>query len=333
MKHRICVDDRWVSAHGISRYSTELISRIEHNFDIARIAQSCSISDPLSPWKLSAAIRGTRARAFWSPGFMPPARCPVPFVFTVHDLTHLHARGRFRSAYFHAVVRPLSRAAHRIATVSEFSRIEICAWTGLPAERVVVISNGVSAAYCPQGPRHAPGYPYLLYVGNHLPHKNLARVFKAFAASGCARDLRVLLTGDPNPELLQLAAGLGIAQHILFTGRVAETDLPAFYRGATALVLISTHEGFGLPVAEAMACGTPVLAANATSLPEIAGGAAVLTDPHRMEDISEGMRLIVYDTALRESCRARGLEQCRRFNWDRSAAQLSSVLAEIENPG
>jgi len=155
----------------------------------------------------------------------------------------------------------------------------------------------------------------------------------AFAASGCARELHFLLTGDPNPELLRLTTALGIGQQVLFTGRVAEADLPAYYRGAMALVLMSTHEGFGLPVAEAMACGTPVLAANATSLPEVAGGAAVLVMPDQVEEIAEGMRCIVFDTKLRESCRAKGLERCRRFNWDRSATQLSAVLAEVASPG
>lgn len=333
VKRQICVDDRWAPAHGISRYGSELVSRLGKKFEVVKIAQSCSISDPLSPWKLSAAIRGSNADVFWSPGFIPPARCPVPFVFTLHDLTHLHARGRFRSAYFNSIIRPLSRAAQKIITVSEYSRTEICDWTGRPPEQVVVIPNGVSAAYSPRGTRHSPGYPYLLYVGNHLPHKNLPQALKAFAALRCDRDLRFLITGNPNPELLQLAAVHGIARLVLFTGRVAEADLPAYYRGAMALVLISTHEGFGLPVAEAMACGTPVLAADATSLPEVAGGAAVLVQPDCVEEIAEGMRCIVFDTTLRESCRARGLEQCRRFNWDRSATQLSAVLAEIANPG
>lgn len=333
VKRQVCIDDRWAPAHGVSRYGSELVSRLEKEFEVTKIAQFCSISDPLSPWKLSAAIRGTNADVFWSPGFIPPARCPVPFVFTLHDLTHLHARGRFRSAYFNSVIRPLSRAAQKIITVSGYSRSQICAWTGRSPEHVIVISNGVSAAYNPHGPRHSPGFPYLLYVGNHLPHKNLRQALMAFAASGCARDLRFLLTGDPNHELLQLATALGIAQQVFFTGRVAEADLPSYYRGATALVLISRHEGFGLPVAEAMACGTPVIAANATSLPEVAGGAAVLVAPDRLEEIAEGMRCIIFDTKLRESCRARGLDQCKRFNWDRSAAQLSVVLTEAATPG
>jgi O-antigen biosynthesis alpha-1,2-mannosyltransferase len=328
MMHRICVDDRWASAHGISRYSRELLMRLESTFEMRKIAQNCSISDPLSPWKLSAEIRHCGADVFWSPGFVPPANCPVPYVLTLHDLTHIRARGRLRAAYFNLLVRPMSRAAQKIVTVSEFSRAEICEWAGLSPERVVLVPNGVSSNYIPNGPFHLPGYPYLFYVGNHMPHKNLRRILTAFAVSGLAKDLFFLLTGDADSGLSELVISLGIQNRVVFTGVVAEADLPAYYRGASAVVLVSTSEGFGLPVVEAMACGTPVLAARATSLPEVAGGAALLVDPYNIEEIADGMRRIVTEGTLRDSCRAKGLQQSSRFNWDQSAQILSAILVE-----
>lgn len=143
-----------------------------------------------------------------------------------------------------------------------------------------------------------------------------------------ARKAFFLLTGDGDWGLTELANSLGIQNRVLFMGNVAEANLPAYYRGAAAVALVSTHEGFGLPVAEAMACGTPVVAANAASLPEVAGGAAVLVDPYNIAAIADGMQRIVTDDGLRDSCRAKGLEQSRRFDWDRSAQILSAVLME-----
>lgn len=328
MKYRLCVDDRWASAHGISRYSTELIARLENDFEIARIAQKCSIQDPASPWKLSAAIRRANADIFWSPGFVPPASSAIPSVFTLHDLTHVHARGGFHAAYFNFVIRPLCRKAHKIITVSEYSRAEICQWAKLQQEQVVVIPNGVAESYKPDGDCYNPGFPYIFYVGNHMPHKNLKRAFQGFAKSKLAGEYHFLLTGDPNPELMRVATDLRIHGQVQFIGKVPESELPSYYRGATATILLSTNEGFGLPVVESMASGVPVLAANSTSLPEVAGGAALLVDPLQVDGIAEGMRRIVTDTDLRESCLSKGLDQSRRFNWDKSAEKLSSVLCE-----
>jgi glycosyltransferase involved in cell wall biosynthesis len=328
MNCRVCVDDRWASAHGISRYSTELISRIEAKLDIVKIARDCSIRDPLTPWKLTAAIRRAGADVFWSPGFVPPASRPLPFVFTIHDLTYVRAGGSLHRTYFNWIIKPLCRKAQKVVTVSEYSRAEICEWADLPAEQVSIVSNGVAATCNPDGPRYNPGFPYFLYVGNHLPHKNLERALRAFALSGLAGELCFLLTGDTQPELAQLATSLGIHKWVRFIGKVEESELPSYYRGATAAVLLSTHEGFGLPVVEAMASGIPVLAANATSLPEIAGGAAVLVHPLQVEEMADGMGRIATDGALREKCRRMGLEQSRRFNWDNSADQLTSILTE-----
>jgi glycosyltransferase involved in cell wall biosynthesis len=328
MRYRILTDDRWASAHGISRYGKELLCRLEEKFDVIRMEKTCSIQDPLAPWKMSAAIKKQLGDVFWSPGFIPPSFSPIPFVFTLHDLNYVRVGNRLHAAYFNFVVKPLCRRAAKIATVSEFSRSEICSWANLAPEKVVVIPNGVSRLYNPDGLQYHPGFPYLLYVGNHMPHKNLKCMLKAFAVSQLALEIRFLLSGDPEPELVKLAAGLGIKERVIFAGAIPERDLPAYYRGALAVTLLSTNEGFGLPVLEAMACGVPVLASRATSLPEIAGGAALLVDPFNVEEIAQGMRRIICDNELRTGCRQKGREQSRKFDWDQSANLLSSVLVE-----
>jgi glycosyltransferase involved in cell wall biosynthesis len=249
-------------------------------------------------------------------------------VFTLHDLNYVRVGSRLHATYFNVVILPFCRRAAKIATVSEFSRSEICDWAKLDSEQVVVIPNGVSRAYSPDGPCYQPRFPYFFYAGNHLPHKNLPRMLAAFAAAGLAGELRFLLSGNSEPELTQLADRLGIGDRLVFAGAIAESELPAYYRGALAVVFLSTNEGFGLPVLEAMASGIPVLAARATSIPEVAGEAALLVDPLSVEDIAEGMRRIVYESALRANCREKGLERSRRFDWDHSANLLSNVLAE-----
>lgn len=333
MKLRILVDDRWESAHGISRYCTELLARLDAVFDVVRISQTVSIRDPFGPWKLSAAIRSNNGVVFWSPGFIPPASSTIPFIFTLHDLTHLHTARMLRAAYFNLVIKPLCRKASKITTVSEFSKAEICEWASISDDRVVVIPNGVSRSFTPDGPIHKPGFPYFLYVGNHLPHKNLARAVEGFARADLEPETRFLLTGNPDPELMKLAARLGVQDRVQFAGVIPEERLPDYYRGALAVALLSTNEGFGLPVLEAMASGVPVLASDATSIPEIAGGAALLVDPLRVDAIAEGMTTIARNSELRILCRQKGLKQSRKFDWDRSAEQLKSVLVHAAEMG
>lgn len=259
---------------------------------------------------------------------MPPLSSPAPFVFTIHDLIHLHAAGGLRAAYYETVIRPLCRKAYKIVTVSEFSRNEICEWTGLSADHVVKVCNAVTEDFTPRGPAFSPGYPYLLYVGARKPHKNLRRVLQAFARSGLPGRCGLLLSGNPDGDLQRLAVGLQIANDVHFAGYIHEAELSSYYRGAIGVVMLSTYEGFGLPALEGMACGTPVLCSNTTSLPEVVGGAALLVDPESIEMMADGMQRIVHDETLRAELIRSGLLRCGIFNWDASASTLSELLKE-----
>jgi glycosyltransferase involved in cell wall biosynthesis len=321
-------DPRWSGPHGIGRFADEVVARLPDTRPLAIGARRLSLLDPLATTR---AVARLDSGVYFTPGFNPPLRAPVPFVFCIHDLIHLRFPAEstaVRRAYYRLVVAPAARRAASILTVSEFSRREILEWTGLPGERVVVVGNGVSAAFTPDGPRHAPGYPYFLYVGRREPHKNLPGLLAAFAASRSRADAKLLLTGDADSSTMDLAHRHGIAERISFAGTLDDSRLAAHYRGAIALAMPSFYEGFGLPMVEAMACGTPVLASNVTALPEIAGpGNALLVDPAREAAIREALDDLASDSVLRNDLGKRGLASAVQFSWASVGRQVAKQLA------
>jgi glycosyltransferase involved in cell wall biosynthesis len=331
----LLVDDRWQTG-GIKRFFQELVSRLDSRFAVSRLTDKWHLThplNPLSPLWLAREIGKRRPDVFWSPGFMSPVSSAVPFIFTVHDLIHVRAVRGLRAAYFESILRPLCKKAYKLVTVSEFSRNEICEWAGLPSDRVVRIYNAASGNFTPKGRKFFPGYPYLLYVGVRSGHKNLPRLLNAFSKSGLAGQCKLLFSGETDRELQTIAAGLGIGDCLEFAGTISDSELPSYYRGALGLVLVSTHEGFGIPPLEAMACGTPVLCSNTTSFPEVVGDAALLVDPANIEEIAAGMRTIVYEESLRKKLIAKGFQRCPLFSWDESSKILSNLLLEAANSG
>lgn len=332
---KLLVDDRW-NKSGIKRFYEELVIRIDPLFAVSRLTEGWHLTralNPLNPIWLAGELRRMRPDVFWSPGFMSPISSPVPFIFTVHDLIHARSARGVRAAYFQLVLRKLCKRAYKIVTVSEFSRNEICEWAGLSPDRVVRIYNAVSRSFTSDGWKFSPGYPYLLYVGVHTAHKNLHRTLQAFARSGLSSQCKLLFSGEQNPALRAAARELGIGDSLQFAGFISDADLPAYYRGALGLVMLSTYEGFGLPLLEAMACGTPVLCSNVTSLPEVAGDAAFMVNPIDIDEMADGIRRIVCDESLRTELIAKGLAHCLRFSWDESARELSNLLIEATETG
>jgi glycosyltransferase involved in cell wall biosynthesis len=299
-------DPRWSGPHGIGRFSDEVTSRLPEARPLQVGARRLSLLDPVATtW----AVTGLRSGVYFTPGFNPPLRAPIPFVFCIHDLIHLRFAAEstaLRRAYYRLVVGPAARRAFRVLTVSEYSRCEILEWTGLPGERVEVVGNGVSGSFRPDGPRHAPGFPYFLFVGRREAHKNLERLVAAHAASRCGREVRLLFTGDLDEE-----------------------QLAAHYRGAVALAFPSLYEGFGLPIVEAMACGTPVLTSGATAIPETAGkGNALFVDPLSVDAIAAGLDQLAEDATLRADLRQRGLARAGAFSWEQVAQKVGAVLKQ-----
>lgn len=321
----ILADGRWTGPHGIGRFSKEVLSRLP----IDTLSTGLRVLHPLEPIWLTVVLAKRNPRLFFSPGFNAPVWSPVPFVFTIHDLIHLRmptGNARLYRAYYDSIVRPGALRSKFILTGSHYSKEEILEFTGLPEDRVVVVGNGVGEGFSPDGPKYDPGYPYLFYIGNRKPHKNIARLIAAFAASGLQTSFRLLLSGDPDPDVVRLIKEHGVHRGVTFAGQIPEGDLAGYYRGASALVFPSLYEGFGLPPLESMACGTPVVTSNVTSLPEVVGSAAILIDPRNVESIAFGLRQSVENTLLRSQLRQLGLARAKQFGWDLVTNRVSLAL-------
>jgi len=234
-------------------------------------------------------------------------------------------------AYFRSIVRLSTHFAYRVLTVSEFSKQELVNWAKLDESKVVVVGNGVALEFTSEGDRYQPGYDYLLYVGNCRSHKNVTRLLTAFAQAGIDPGIRLLLSGNSDSVTAQLVHELKFNERVIFAGFIPEIELPSYYRGALALVYPSLYEGFGLPPLESMACGTPVLTSNVTSLPEVVGDASIMVDPYNVEAIAHGIERIVEDKVLRNQLQVRCLNQAKKFTWERTAKLTQQVLEQAIN--
>jgi glycosyltransferase involved in cell wall biosynthesis len=325
---RWLVDTRWIRPNGIGRFAAEVFARLPEAEAMPRGCRHLSLLDPF--W-LSQVLWHRRPSVYFSPGFNPPAFSAVPFVFTISDLTYLqYATGAtpLKRAYYRWLMRPACHRAFRVLTISEFSRRQIISWASLASDRVINVSCGVNSNYAHEGDAYNPGFRYLLYVGNRKPHKNLPRLLEAFATARMDSGIKLLVSGDSDREIAQRIDSLQISGRVVFAGKIPEEKMPALYRGAQALILVSLIEGFGLPIVEAMACGTPVVASNVTAHPEVAGGAAQLVDPFDSRSISHGIEQIVNDPVKRARLSVRGLERARQFSWESTALRVREVLEQ-----
>ena len=331
MAQQLTVDASWHGPTGIGRFATEILRRSPSDISIFEIRRGKANAASLSPLLLTAEfLRAPPSNAFWSPGFVPPVLgSSVWQSITIHDLTHLHFYGTLRRTYYNTVLKPLVRRMDLVFTVSEYSRQEILSWSGIDAERVVAVHHGLDSSFSQNGMKLNLGRPYVLYVGNRRPYKNLSRLIEAFARSGLTKlGFLLAVSGDAETSLQALASSLDVANDIHFLGAIPEAELAATYRGARALAFVSLYEGFGFPIIEAMGCGVPVLTSNVSSMPEVAGGAALLvSDPENVEEIALGLARICTEEPLRlhlvnsGACRAMTFDwaACARSYWQRIA--------------
>ena len=323
----IYADQRWIGDHGIGRFARHVLAGLEYR----TIPLGGHPAAPLDSWRLARALGGlTRGDLFFSPGYNSPLFCPSPFVFTIHDLSHIYCpenSSPLIRLYYANIMKRACRQALKILTVSEFTRRQIVEWSGVPAEKVFNVGCGVDPAYRPAGESYGLQFPYLLCVSNRKRHKNEFRIVEAFAKADLDPGVHLVFTGETATEISACIEKFGLSQKVYFAGVVPETELPALYRGAEALVFPSLYEGFGLPILEAMACGTPVVTANVTAMPEVAGGAALLVDPTSVEQIASAMEQIVSDISLRQRLRNKGLARAEEFSWASTAARVRELLA------
>jgi glycosyltransferase involved in cell wall biosynthesis len=325
----IYADQRWIGDHGIGRFANQVVSSLVYE----PVPLLSSQSSPLDPWLLSRALgKLTRNDLFFSPGYNSPLSCSAPFVFTIHDLNHIDRpenTSTLKRFYYTAILKPACHRAASILTVSEFSRARIIDWSGVAPKKVINVNCGVDSAYHAEGASYGLPFPYLLCVSNRKLHKNELRTVAAFAQANIAAELHLVFTGQPTAALADYIEHHKVSSRIHFVGRVADSQLPSLYRGAEALIFVSLYEGFGLPVLEAMACGTPAVTSNSSALREIAGDAALLVDPTSVEMITKAMEQIVSDSSLRLQLRLKGLAQAAKFPWTNTIARVQELLTSI----
>jgi glycosyltransferase involved in cell wall biosynthesis len=259
-----------------------------------------------------------------------PLAVPCPSVVTVHDLSfelEPELMGMRDRLTFRTVVPRSVRRAARVLAVSERTKRDLVELYHVPEERIVVTYNGVDPAFSPEGPREN-GTAYALFVGALHLRKDPAAAVEALALVG-DDDLRLVLVGPDKggrAEAQHEAERLGIADRIEFHGHVPQERLAAFFRGAACLVFPTRYEGFGLPVLEAMACGTPVVASAVGAVPEVADGAAILVEQRNPVALAGGIERALAD---RERLVAAGLERARSFTWAKTARRTLEVYREL----
>jgi glycosyltransferase involved in cell wall biosynthesis len=276
---------------------------------------------------------------------------PVRQIVTVHDLHYLHFDQSIlecsneisplrKKVYQYRNPHVLERSA-AIVAVSESTKKDIIAAFGINPDKIHVIHNGydekrfriideVQPILSRYGLRRGG---YFLFVGSILKHKNIVRLVQAFATLG--EDCCLIVAGankddDYLNEILSSAHKLGLSENRFRSLEfVPDADLPSLYNGAAAFVLPSLHEGFGVPIIEAMACGTPVITSNCSAMPEVAGDAALLVDPYSVESIASAMREILDNPQKAETLRTAGLERAKMFRWSYSAQKLYDVCKMV----
>jgi glycosyltransferase involved in cell wall biosynthesis len=311
---------------------------------MARVQEITALTPPHHPWEqvaLPLELVRVRADLFHSIDYIPPFRRRLPAVITAGDLGFLRYPEHVTSesaAYYGQIGRAVRDAEH-VLTYSESSAEDLQRLLEVPSGKITVTPLAADESFQPATDpapvleRHGLTGPYLLFVGTIEPRKNLPTLLRAFA--GIAPEfpeLSLVVAGRRgwlDGPIFGLVDELEIKPRVKFLGSVPGEDLPALYAGARAFVFPSLHEGFGLPVLEAMACGCPVLCSRASSLPEVAGDAAWLLPPEDPAAWQDAMRTVLTDGRATREMRGRGLAQAARFSWDATARQTYAVYERV----
>lgn len=286
----------------------------------------------------------TRLDLLHCPVNVLPLLAPSPAVLTIHDLTFLRYADRFRperQRYLATLTKLSAKKARRIMTDSANTKRDVVEMLRVPAERIEVVYPGLDETFHPTSPdelatfRQSKGLPenFILYVGTLEPRKNVEALIRAYSllkAQGL-RDWPLVIAGGRGWMFDDIYAEVernDLVDQVLFPGYVAPEDLARWYGAASAFVYPSLYEGFGLPALEAMACGTPVVVSNASSLPEVVGDAGAQVDPHNTAELAETLAEILQSSPKRQQMTEAGLRRAASFTWDRAAEQIVQVYRE-----
>jgi len=365
----IILDARTATDHfpGIGRYVVNLASalkRVAPDLDLTLLRdpstpdQRLALPDlptldcAVSPFKLSqqwrvrSILRRSQATLYHSAYYLMPYAPGMPSIVTCYDLVPL-----IYPQYFSAPQRLIFRTAHWLAlrtaritlAISEATKSDLVRSFHIDPQRIVVTPLAADAHFQPPSraaidrvrQQHALPDRYLLYFGSNKPHKNVPHLVEAFGQLGIKAQgsgIGLVIAGhwdERYPQAKALVEQLGLKDVVRFIGPVQDADLPALYGGAEVFVFPSQYEGFGFPVLEAMACGAPVVCSNRSSLPEIAGDAALLCDPTDVEALAHALEQVLGDLDLRNTLRARSLNRAAQFSWEQTAQQTLEAYRSV----
>jgi glycosyltransferase involved in cell wall biosynthesis len=366
---RVAIDARKLHDFGIGTYIRNLLrhlARIDHSTEYVLLCGEADLGvaaqlgpnfravlEPSPNYSLREQVhvpwvlRRERPDLYHAPHYVLPAGVRCPSVVTIHDCIHLmfpqYLPNRLAYAYARAQMWSAARRSDCILTVSEASKRDILHLFNVPPEKIVVVYNAIDShfsvtpsedAVARVRERYQLDHKFVLYVGNIKPHKNLVRLIEAFdeLRQGALEDLKLLIIGDQIskvPALRRAVHRHKLHKQVRFLGYVGDDQLAILYRLASVFVFPSLYEGFGLPPLEAMASGTPVVASNVSSLPEVVGDAAVLVNPYDVDAIVDGLRRVLTDPVLAADMSRKGIDRAREFSWEQSVAKTWAVYQTI----
>ncbi len=362
---RIAIDARMIrqgSMHGIARYVYQLLQGLKLGASRHDYYVLINKGSPLeqmewpsfvhlvsvnSPWislreqsELPKVLRKLKVELFHTPSFVAPIFVPCAMVMTIHDLNHMvlpQFYTLFHQMYYRIVVQRSIKRSKYVLTVSQFSKKEIVRTLALDPDKIFVTYNGVSEDYKPvddkfylEYVREIYGLPdrFIFCVSNNKPHKNVHQLVRAFCYSNV--DIPLVLACPTDPNLIRIAENYGKKHLVFFSKFIEEQHLPAVYSLTDLFVYPSTYEGFGLPPLEALACGSPVVVARSSSLPEVVGDNAIFANPFDYKAIAAALESGVYDIPLREQLKKKGLGHAKTFSWDRMIEKTIEVYELCE---
>lgn len=296
-------------------------------------------------YSIPRVLKKIKADIFFSPDGYASLRSKVPDLIVMHDLNFEHYPQDLPwliTKYYKYFFPRFAKKAQRIATVSEFSKKDIQTCYGIPQENIDVVYNGVNENYHPVSPeiqsavknKYADGCDYFIYIGALLPRKNLKNLFLAYDKfrEKSPSKTKLIIVGARmwwTREIQKTLNGIKYNKDIIFTGRLNSEELNNTLGSALALVYVSYFEGFGIPILEAFRCDVPVITSNVTSMPEVAGDAAILTDPFSPDSVADAMYNITLDGQLRNNLIRLGRSRRDAFSWDQTAKLLWQSIEKI----
>jgi glycosyltransferase involved in cell wall biosynthesis len=313
---------------------------------IVERAPNYSIAEQL---RVPVVLQRERVTLFHAPHYVLPPLVRCRSVVTIHDCIHLmfpqYLPNRIALAYARTSIRLAARRATRVLTVSESSKRDILRFVDTEPEKIDVIYNAYDERFGVE-PREEDVVrvrerfqlhdEFVLYVGNVKPHKNLERLIEAFdrVRKRGLDHLKLVIIGDEISKYTSLRRAVHkhqLHKYVRFLGYVPEETLAVMYRLAGVFVFPSLYEGFGLPPLEAMASGTPVVTSNVSSLPEVAGDAALLVDPYDPESIAGGIERVLTDEQLRRDLRRKGVARAKQFSWEQSVGRVREIYEQVSS--